>query len=71
MRARLLPIVLGACLLTGCASIRAAVRDIRNDELIGRTAPGLASGAWVGAEPDEVDPVLAGDWYLVAFLLPG
>jgi len=57
--------LLSCFLFTGCASFRAAVRDLNNTDLVGDPAPALEAGDWVGDEE-----LLEGDWYLVAFLLP-
>ena len=66
-------------LLTGCASsVRSLWRDWGNTDLAGRTAPGLAQGAWLlppgdddGARdaPDDWTPPDA-RWRLVVFLQP-
>ena len=61
---RLAPVIL-ALGLVSCSSFRAGVRDMGNSNLVGCAAPPLTEGAWVGQRPEP-----AGDWYLVAFLLP-
>ena len=59
-------IILMACLaFCGCGTFRAVVRDLNNANLIGRPAPAVDEGEWVGEEVR-----LDGDWYLVCFLLP-
>lgn len=58
-------ITIALLLAPGCAGTRALVRDLGNEHHVGREAPSLEGGTWVGEEV-----ALDGQWTLVAFLKP-
>ena len=53
-------------LAPGCAGTRALVRDLSNEHHVGREAPPVEGGTWVG-EAVTLDD----QWTLIAFLKPG
>ena len=67
--ALLLLVALGVTM--SCSSIRASVRDLRNEDMVGEMAPPLAGEVWVraGTEVHREDRAQPG-WRLLAFFIP-
>ncbi len=58
------------CTLTACASFRGAIRDVHNDDMIGKLAPELAGGEWIGSSRYVPASTKYHDWTVIAFFRP-
>ena len=71
-------LLLSLSLLAGCANVRSIWRDLGNEDLAGREAPGWVDGEWLlPPDDDELAREAPPDWqpaksrfWLVAFLQP-
>ena len=66
---------LAACALAagavlGCTSVRSAVRNVHNEDMVGRLAPELTGGEWIGSPRVIPASNRFDDWTLVAFFRP-
>ena len=63
-------------LTTACAGFRGMIMDLKNDELLGESSPGIQDGTWIPvtgvAAPPAVDDRNTADdrWRLLVFFLP-